>query len=416
MSHPSKSIIATESRLLGGKRIILGVTSSISLYRSLDLARKIMRNGADVTVVMSGEAALMVSPDLFEWATGNKVYHTRFGGETGHIYLAETHDAMVIAPTTLNTLSKIAGGIADTPVVLTALSFIGAGKPLMVVPAMHMQLYSTPQAREALEKLKDMGVYVHEGKIEDGKLKYPPIEHIEWHLESMLHSGEDLRGKRILVTGGPTREYLDDIRFLSNPSTGKMGLSLALEAAFRGAQVTYIHGPMCASELPAQVREIEVETTEEMLEKVLGEIESFKPHAIIMAAAPEDYKPSYKREGKLPSGEKLSLILEPTPKIIEEARRKADPETIIVGFSAEVAESMEDLRARALSKKKKYDLNIVVANNVGRKDIGFASDYNEAIVITEHQELVIKKSLKRAFARTLLDIVGDALLGKRTKG
>jgi phosphopantothenoylcysteine decarboxylase/phosphopantothenate--cysteine ligase len=193
MNHPSKSIIGQESTILEGKKIVLGVTGSVSLYKSLDLARLLMRNGAEVTVVMSETAKNMISPTLFEWATGNKVYHTEYGGDIGHIMLSDTHDAMIIAPATLNTIVKTAYGITDSIVPLTALSFIGRKKPVLIVPAMHYQLYNTHQYEESVNRLESIGVIIHPPHLEENKVKYPDIKELEWHLETLLYRGKDLK-------------------------------------------------------------------------------------------------------------------------------------------------------------------------------------------------------------------------------
>ncbi|MEM0021444.1 MAG: bifunctional phosphopantothenoylcysteine decarboxylase/phosphopantothenate--cysteine ligase CoaBC [Fervidicoccaceae archaeon] len=413
--HPSKKIIGEQSKELMGKCIVLGVTSSVSLYRSIDVARSLMRNGLEVHVVMSEEAARLVSPELFEWATGNRVFHGRFGGEVGHIALSEECDAMLIAPATENTVSKLANGIADSPVTLTALSFIGAGKPVILVPTMHIQLMKAPQYAENVEKLRKLGVLFHEPIIEGDKAKFPEEWELSWHVEAILSRGNDLRGMKMLITSGPTREYLDPVRFISNPSSGKMGLSLAIEAMYRGAEVSLIHGPILSSELRVIRNKTSVETTNELLNAVLSEMGAFSPDVIIMAAAPADFKPTYSEEKKISSSSILNLALEPTPKIVEEVgRRKKN--SILVVFAAETVDSEEQLMEAARAKLNKYNADVVVANNVARKDIGFSSDYNEITIITRRGEVIkVEKALKRFIARRILDVVRDLRLGSSSK-
>jgi len=413
IEHPSKKIIGEQSSELAGKCLVLGVTSSVSIYRTIDVARSLMRNGLEVHVVMSEEAARLVSPTLFEWATGNPVYTERFGGEVGHIALSEACDAMLIAPATENTVSKLAYGIADSPVTLVALSFMGAGKPVVVVPTMHIQMMKSPQFAESRERLMRYGVIFHDPIIEGDKAKFPEGWELSWHVEALLTRGKDLSGMKILVTSGPTREYLDPVRFISNPSSGKMGISIALEAMYRGAEVSLIHGPVSASELKAVKSRTPVETTDELLNAVLSEMGAFSPDAIIMAAAPADFRPTYSVEKKIPSSSVLNIALEPTPKVVEEVSRRKKG-SILVAFAAETAESEEDLVKAAEAKLKKYNADAIVANNVSRRDIGFSSDYNEAIVITrEGKTLKIEKALKRIVARKILDVVRDIKFGRK---
>ncbi|MGC9187211.1 MAG: bifunctional phosphopantothenoylcysteine decarboxylase/phosphopantothenate--cysteine ligase CoaBC [Fervidicoccaceae archaeon] len=416
IEHPSKKIIGEQSKELIGKCIVLGVTSSVSLYRSVDVARTLMKNGLEVHVVMSEEATRLVSPELFQWATGNPVYYGRFGGEVGHISLSEACNAMLIAPATENTVSKLAYGIADSPVTLVALSFMGAGKPVIVVPTMHIQLMKSPQFLESSEKLKKLGVIFHDPIIEGDKAKFPEGWELSWHVEALLSRGEDLKGMKILVTSGPTREYLDPVRYISNPSSGKMGLSIAIEAMYRGANVSLIHGPIISDELRAIRNRIAVETTNELLNSVLSEMGAFSPDAIIMAAAPADFRPTYSEERKISSNSVLNLALEPTPKVIEEISRRKKG-SILVAFAAETVDSDEELKRAAEAKLRKYDADMIVANNVSRKDIGFSSDYNETIIVKrDGSVLKIEKTLKRFVARKILDIVRDMRVGKRNEG
>lgn len=401
LPHPSKEIIGEESDVLLGKKIVLGVTSSISLYKSIDLCRTLMRRGAEITVVMSEEASRLISPELFEWATGNKVFHTRFGGEVGHISLSETHDAMVIAPATANTISKLAYGIADSPVTLTGLSFMGAGKPLIILPTMHQQLFNNPPIQEAIKKLIDNKVIIHMPKFEGKRLKFPEIWEIAWRVETSVLRGEDMKTLRVLVTAGPTREYIDQVRFLSNASTGKMGISIAMEAYFRGAYVSLIHGPLQGTQHTIN-RAKKVVTTQEMYNSVLEELHSFNPDLVFLAAAPADFTPSQKTMGKLPSDREYEMILRPTPKIAE-AISKTLSNGVLVIFTAEVAEDDHQLLEKAIQKMKKYDADIVVANNVGREDIGFSSPFNEVIIFDGEKTIKSEKRRKEEIARLIID-------------
>lgn len=403
-NHPSKKIIGEISKELFGKKIVLGVTSSVSLYKSIDLARSLMKNGAEITTVMSSEAARLVSPELFEWATGNKVYVGRFGGEVGHVSLSETHDAMVIAPATANTISKLAYGIADTAVTLVAIAFMGGGKPLFLVPAMHKQLYEAPQTREALMRLDKMNVVVHEPLMEGDKAKFPEVWELEWHIEALLTRKKDLKGLKVLVSAGPTREYIDSVRYISNPSSGKMGGSVANEAFFRGARVSIVHGPIFSVPISQHISRTAVETTEEMLNAMVVEMKTFEPDLIIMAAAPVDFRPTNFSKDKLSSDSPLTLSLEPTPKILKEIVKRKKNNSIVISFAAETADSEEELITKAKLKLEKYGADIVVANNVRRKDIGFSSEYNEVTILAKDGKIEkVPKSDKKIVARRILD-------------
>ncbi len=386
---------------LEGYRIVLGVTGSVATYRSVDLARELIRRGAQVTVVMTRDAARMVGPMLFEWATGNKVY-TEFGGADNHISLTDRSDALIVAPATANTISKMAWGIADTPVTLLAQSFLGRGKPVMVVPAMHLHLYESPTVRESVERLKRMDVEVVEPLIEEGKAKYPPIEELAWRVEAFLLRGRDLSGLRVLVTAGPTREHIDPVRFISNPSTGMMGVAIALEAAYRGAETHLVHGPLSVPVYRGPASLHQVVSTRGMVEKTVELAKTVKPHIVVLAGAPADYEPSERREEKIPTIEgELRLTLRPTPKVAEAVAKVVNG--VIVGFAAETARNEDELVARASEKARRYGFHLVVANYVGRPGTGFASETNEVVVLRGGRIVAKGRYLKRVLARLILD-------------
>jgi len=402
--HPSSEIIGTYSSVLKDNAIIVGVTSSAAAYRSIDVVRELMRRGAEVYVVMSKDAAKLISPALFEWATGNEVF-VEFGGETGHIALSKMCSSMIIAPATLNTVSKIANGIADTSVTLTAITMIGMGKPLVMVPAMHKYLWDSPQTKEAMSKIGQWNVILVPPIIEEHKAKFPLVEDIVSAAEAATLRGKDLLGLRILVTAGPTREYLDPVRFLTNASSGKMGVAIAREAYFRGAEVTLVHGPMSTS-VPHYIRSVRVVTTSEMLDVVISEVTSGNYDVVILAAAPVDYSFSkYSKEKIKSSNKELELTLTPTPKISAELRKVFSG--LLIGFAAETAfGDSNKLITLAQEKLRKRGFNVIVANDISRPDIGFTSDFNEVYIIDdkgikEH----IPKSPKSVIARRLLDIV-----------
>ncbi|QGA54986.1 bifunctional phosphopantothenoylcysteine decarboxylase/phosphopantothenate--cysteine ligase CoaBC [Sulfolobus sp. E5-1-F] len=407
MAHPSKKIIGSVSKELADKKVLLAVTGSVAIYKSLDLARSLMRNGAEVSVIMSKDAAKLISPEMFKWATGKDVV-AKLTGDLEHVSLAEDNDVMIIAPSTANTIVKIAYGIADTPITATALNFVGMKKPLIIVPSMHLQMYISPQVADAVNRLKGIGVEIIEPDIIGDLAHYPELEYLAGRITSFILRGKDLSGLNILVTAGPTREYLDSVRFVSNPSSGTMGISIANEAYFRGANVRVICGPI-SSKLEPYVRDIvRIETTEEMLNEVVKSIENDKFSVVILAGAPADYKFKNRFDSKIDSHTEIPKVeLERTPKISEYIRKY---NILLVGFSAETVNSDEELVEKAKIKMRRHGFDLIVANNVRRKDIGFSSEYNEVIVIDKAGNVrKIEKDFKTVVARKILDIVKEQL-------
>jgi len=406
--HPVQEIEGLKASILSGRKIAFGLTGSVAIYRSVDVVRELIRRGAEVYTVLSEAATELTSPTLFEWATGSKAF-TGFAGETGHVALGKTCDSMVIAPATADILSKIAYGICDNPVSLTAVDMLGLSKPLIIAPAMHRGLWRSPPIIEAVRKLEKFDVTIIPPVDLEGKAKYPSLDDIVAAVEAITLRGKDLKGLKVLVTAGPTREYLDNVRFLSNPSTGKMGVSIAREAFFRGAQVTLVHGPLSVSK-PHYIRSIGVETTEEMLQAIAKEVSTHKYDAIIMAAAPADFKFNRKFSGKVrtESGP-INVTLEPTPKIAAEVRKHF--EGLLVGFAAEcVAGNMNALAEAAHHKMMERGFNIIVANDVCSEGSGFATETNEVLIIVKGKEPKhVKLTLKSEVARRIMDAVRDEI-------
>jgi phosphopantothenoylcysteine decarboxylase/phosphopantothenate--cysteine ligase len=408
IEHPSRDIVGRAARTLLEHHIVLGITSSISLYRSIDLARELMRRGAEVYPVLSPRAAELVSPEMWRWATGHKPY-VRFAGELGHISLSRRASGMVIAPATANTIAKIAYGIADTSVTLVAQVMIGMGKKVVIVPAMHEPMYRSPSLVEAIRRCEEMGISILPPVIEEGKAKIPSYTFIADKVEAAVLRGEDLKGIRIVVTAGPTREHLDPVRFISNPSSGKMGVAIASEAFYRGAQTHLIHGPI-SIQTPPWIRSTEVTSAEDMLRAIERAIDLENPDAIVLAAAPADFRFSRKEFSKIPSeGGAPEVKLELAPKIAEHVRKRA-PEALILGFAAETVESEEELVERAYKKLRKYGFDYIVANYVGKPGTGFGYDTDEAILIDSSGKILHKGyMLKREWARIIVDIVAKTM-------
>ena len=406
-AHTSWSIVGSEPSDIEGKCIALGITGSVAVYKSVDLARLLMRMGAIVRFVATREALSFVGVSLLEWATGMPAV-TELTGQTEHIALADACDALVIAPATLNTLADIASLRADNPVTALAQEMIGRGKPVLAVPAMHGGMWSR-FSRRLKHVLEEDGVILMEPVFAEGRAKFPDPSTIAWWVEATLARGRDLAGLNILVTAGPTREHIDPVRVITNPSSGLMGVSLALEAAYRGARVTLVHGPLSTClELHGLAERVEVETSDEMAEAVLERLRRKDYNVALYAAAVADYKPEASESRKIPSTRgPLTVTLKPTRKIVAEAV-ETSPRTVHIAFAAETVDTLDELVSKAREKLERYRTHAVVANRVGVKGVGFAAPYNEVVVVTRDGLLWhIPPMPKRMVARRVLDVANQ---------
>ena len=406
--HTSKEIIGSKSKELQGKKIILCITGSVAAIKSTEVARELMRRGADVYAVMTKAAQQIVHPDMVEWATGNPVV-TELTGQIEHVTYAGEHqnraDLILVAPSTANTIGKVAAGIDDTPVTTTLTTGIGAGIPVIIAPAMHASMYKHTIVLENIEKLRRIGVTVLMPRMEEGKAKIPDTEEIVQAVVDRLTVERDLVGKRILITAGPTRSYLDAFRYITNPSSGKMGVAIAENALARGAEVTMVYGPASAKP-PRGAKVIPIETTEEMLDAVVGELKSEKYHAAILSAAAADYGAADRKMEKTPSGKnEWALLLKPLPKVVENVK-KVDPEVYLVGFKAEYGVSDEELIDRAYKRLKGAGMDLIVANDVARKGVGFGTETNEVFIVDGARSVThLDIMSKREVAGRILDCV-----------
>lgn len=309
---------------LAGKQVVVAVTGSIAAVEVVRLIHSLRRCGAVVQAVMSGAAAGIISPESLTYASGRPAI-TRISGMVEHVtYCGDggSADLLLIAPCTANTISKIACGIDDTPVTTFATTALGSGIPVLAVPAMHHSMYRHPAVRGNLECLRAWGVGIIDPQIEEDKAKIADNETIVLWCERML-LGQPLKGKRVLITSGPCREIIDDVRVLTTRSTGLMGRALALEAFRLGADVTVIH----RDTFPG-ITNIPVDSSAEMREAV-HQVFSAGGGAdmYISAAAISDFAPK-KYPGKIPSGKKATIELEPLPKLLDEVIREYAPFTV----------------------------------------------------------------------------------------
>ncbi|OLB45823.1 MAG: hypothetical protein AUG17_03975 [Crenarchaeota archaeon 13_1_20CM_2_53_14] len=410
MSHPSKDITGSKGRELSGKKIALLVTSSVASFKAPEIARELMRHGADVQAVISPSTERMVGADLLEWATGNTVV-TRLTGKLEHIALAgksQGHvDLVLVAPATANTIGKLASGIDDTPVTTVAATAIGSRIPVIIAPAMHEPLYDHSIVQENVQRLKKIGVEFVEPEIIEGKAKIASTEKIVGAVIARLSSNKagDLEGRRVLVTAGPTMEHIDPVRVVTNRSSGKMGAAIAEEVASRGADTTLILGPGTLTP-PSSVKTVRIESTSDLLQAVKKELREAKPDIVFAAGAPTDYTPTTVSPKKIKTRERarIDLELQATPKILEEIRHSS-PKTFLVAFKTEYNVPNEELIDEAFKIIHEKNADLVAANDVARQGVGFQVDTNELYVVDGRKNVVhIPLAEKREVARQLVDL------------
>lgn len=417
-SHPSKDIKGSKSTVLKNRKVALCITGSVAASQCPEIARGLMREGAEVHTVMSEMAQKIVHPYLMHWATGNRVV-TELTGKIEHIMLAgefpNKADLVLVAPATANTISKIASGIDDTPVTTVVTTAFGSRLPIIIVPAMHESMYRHPIVTENIRKLQSLGVEFVGPKIEEDKAKIAGVKEIVRAVVRKLAASGDFK-KKVLVTAGPTIEYLDPIRVMTNRSSGKTGVTIVEEALSRGAEVTLIYGPGIAIP-PSGVNIIRVETSQQMYDAVVSELKSKNYDVVIAAAAVADWMPKRKSESKVPTGTKgeLTIELKPTPKIID-AVKQISPKVFLVAFKAESKVSDEELIKRAYDRLRKAKADMITANDTGRKGVGFAEDTSDVFIIDKYKKVThVSLTTKREVAKHLIDTIIGKLKQKPNK-
>jgi phosphopantothenoylcysteine decarboxylase/phosphopantothenate--cysteine ligase len=412
-SHPSKDIIGTAGEALKGKRVVLCITGSVAAVRSSEIARGLMRYGAEVFAVMSEMAKKIIHPYLMEWATGNPVV-TELTGKVEHVALVGERtskaDLVLVAPATVNTISKIACGIDDTPVTSVVSTAFGSGVPIMIVPAMHESMYRHPIVAENIEKLKTLGVEFVGPRIEEEKAKIAENSEIVEAVIRKLTMKKDLAGMKVLVTAGPTLEHIDPVRVMTNKSSGKMGVAVAREALNRGAAVTLVYGHGTALP-PSGAKVIRVETTEGMLDAVVSELKSKKYDVVVAAAAAADWRPEKSFDYKVSTGDVSELLvkLKPTRKIID-AVRKISTDAFLVPFKAEYDLSDEELVECGYRRLVQAEADMIVVNDIGRNGAGFEVDTNEVFIVDKEKKVVhVPLTTKREVARRIFDVITEKI-------
>lgn len=406
MSHTSKDIVGTLGNELEGKTIIHCITSSISCFLAPQISRKLMRYGAKVIPVLSPEAAKFINPLIFEWATG-EIPITKIEGQVEHVKYAgisaNKADLILIAPITANSVSKLANGIMDTTVTLVAGTALGNKIPTIIVPTMHEVMMYNPAIKDNLEKLEKMGVEILYPRIEEEKAKIPETDEIvEYCLRAL--SSSSLKNKTVLVTAGPTLAFIDGIRFISNPSSGKMGFAIANEAWRRGAKVKLVYGNT-SSQPPEYLDEtVFTKTGDEMLVEVKNSLNKQHYDLVILAAAMNDFKPKEVRDEKISSKESLKIEFEPIDKLAD-IIKEISPNSTLVLFKAEYKKGDDELCETALKRMKQAKADYIVANDVSTEKYGFQSDDNRVVVIDSNNESLWIEGSKKLVAKELLKII-----------
>ena len=390
------------SATLDGREIILGVTGSIAAYKAVYLLRELTRLGARVTVCLSEHAQRFVGPLTFRTLSGRPVLTDLFDPQSDaaveHVALAERAAAVIVAPATANLLAKAAGGIADD--FLTTL-LLAARCPVMMAPAMDGGMWDHPAVVANVATLRARGVTVVDpdaGALASGlhaRGRLPEIEALVEALLGALTPARDLAGDRVVITAGPTREPIDPVRYISNRSSGRMGYALAAAAARRGGCVTLVSGPTVLTP-PSATAFVPVQTAEEMREAVLQHATGAA--IVIKAAAVADYRVRHAAAQKIKGKRDLTLDLVPNPDILAEVAARATG-AFVVGFAAETNDVVANARAKLEAKR----IDLLVANDVSRRDIGFDAEDNEVLLID-------RWGGSRALPRMAKSAVADAIL------
>jgi len=402
---------------LTGKRIILGVTGSIAAYKAVYLLRLLIKEGAHVQVIMTASAKEFVGPVTFSALSGKTVLSDFFGSEGGdwnsHVEMGVTADLMLIAPVTATTLGKMAHGIADNLLVTTYLS---ARCPVVVAPAMDMDMYEHPSTQQNLNILKGFGNQVIEpGKGElasglEGRGRMEEPEEIVKFIRQLDTgpSKKKLLNKQVLVTAGPTHENIDPVRFIGNHSSGKMGYAIAEAFAARGAKVFLISGPVSVGTRSAGVEVINVTSAAEMFDACEDLIDSM--NVAVFNAAVSDFTPVETSSKKVKRGsDEWTIKLKPTKDIAAEMGKKKGDEQIFVGFALETDHEVEHAR----SKLQKKNMDLMVLNSLREEGVGFGTDTNRVTMIdrfgnTDEFELKLKHQVAADLVDRVVKMTGNA--------
>lgn len=402
--------------MLKGKHIILGITGGIAAYKCATLTRLLVKAGAEVQVIMTPNAKQFIQPLTLSTLSGKPVISEFFTANTGqwnsHVDLGLWADALIIAPATASTIGKMANGVADNMLVTTYLS---AKAPVFVAPAMDLDMMRHPSTVRNLELLRSYGNHIiepAEGELAShliGKGRMEEPENILKALDRFFAAKEDLKGKRVLITAGPTVEKIDPVRYISNFSSGKMGFALAEECASRGAEVTLVAGPVTLKTPEGNIERIDVTTAVEMHDAVMKALP--ESDAVILCAAVADYRVENVADSKIKREKTQNPVIQltPNPDIARAVGQAKRPDQVTVGFALET----DNEQANAQGKLERKNLNFIVMNSLRDKNAGFQVDTNKVTIITDRGETIEGEcKSKRDVARDITDVLYKYLTEK----
>lgn len=396
--------------ILKNKKILLGVSSGIAIYKAVDLSSKLRKLDVDLNIVLTEDAKKMVSPTVFS-AVGNCPVYTDYFNEVKdgwipHTQLSAESDALIIAPATANIIAKIANGFADDLLSLIALAFREKSK--IIVPTMNTRMYNSPALQRNLELLKKDGWIIVEPEVghlacgEIGKGRYPDNEIILEFLEDSL-TKKTLIGKKVIITAGPTVEPIDPVRNITNKSSGKMGYELARAFSYSGAEVTLISGPANIN-IPYTIKNfVKVNTALEMKNEVMKYFND--SDIIVMSAAVSDYRVENYSNIKIKKDkDNLIIKLKKNPDILKEIGKIKKDKQLLIGFAAETNDLINYAKRKLIEK----NCDLIVANDVSKKEIGFNSDFNEVYIIDKMGDVThVEKASKREIAFNIVSYISN---------
>ena len=397
--------------MMKGKKIVLGITGSIAAYKAAVLARALIKKGAEVQIVITPAGKEFITPLTLSTITSKPVISEFFARRDGtwhsHVDLGLWADAMLIAPATAATIGKMANGIADNMLITTYLSMKA---PVFVAPAMDLDMFAHPSTQKNLDTLRSYGNIIiepGEGELAShlvGKGRMEEPENIVAVLEDFFAKKSDLKGKKVMITAGPTYEKIDPVRFIGNYSSGKMGYSLAECCAERGAEVTLISGPVSITAKHPNIRTISVESAEEMYQAAISEFGS--SDAAILCAAVADFTPEIKAEQKI-KREKDDLIikLKPTQDIAAALGKLKKDNQVMVGFALETNDEVE----HAKGKLERKNLDFIVLNSLNDKGAGFRHDTNKITIIDKENVIEFPLKNKKEVATDIINHLAEIL-------
>lgn len=387
-----------------GKTVVLGVTGSIAAYKAAGIASTLVKNGCDVNVIMTKNAVNFINPITFEELTKNKcltdTFDRNFEYNIAHISLAVKADVFIVAPASANVIGKIANGIADDMLTTTIMA---AKCPKIISPAMNTNMYENPIVQDNIKKLKSFGYTVippAEGRLACGAIgkgKFPDENIILDYLEAALADKQDLKGKKLLVTAGPTQESIDPVRYITNHSSGKMGFAIAKAAMLRGADVTLVSGPVNIAPV-SFIKTVHVVTARDMFETVTSLAK--ENDVIIKSAAVADFTPAKVADNKIKKSScNTSIELEKTLDILKYIGENKRKNQIICGFSMETENMIDNSRQKLVNKS----LDMIVCNNLKETGAGFKTDTNKVTIITKKSTEPLELMSKSEVADKILD-------------